>query len=75
MSWDNSTSSQVSNYDSAKLNISMDYKFQWQQESLNSEPLATGVVNLSWDDALSNWIACKRFVVQTLLLSLEFVIY
>ena len=42
--WDTSTSSQVSNCDSVALEIYLDHKFQWPQESFNCESLAYEVV-------------------------------
>ena len=42
--WDTSTSGQVSNCDGAVLEIYLDHKFQWLQESLNCGSLAYKVV-------------------------------
>ena len=49
--------------DGVVLEIYLDYKFQWPEEGLNS-----------WPNGLGNYFVCKRFEVQTLLWSLEFVI-
>ena len=43
-SWDASTSSQVSNCDRVVLEIYLDHKFYWTQESLNCELLAYEVL-------------------------------
>ena len=49
--------------DGIVLEIYLDLKFQWPEEGLNS-----------WPNGLGNYFVCKRFEVQTLLWSLEFVI-
>ena len=51
----------------------LDHKFQLPKHSLNCESLAYEVVT-SWPSGLGNYFICKRFAVQTLLWSLEFVI-
>ena len=64
--------SQVSNRDGVVLEIYLDHKFQLPLESLNSESLVYKVVTL-WPKGLGNYLVCKRFAVQSLLWSLEFV--
>ena len=49
------------------LKIYLNHKFQWPQESLNCGQVI-------WPSGFGNYFVCKRFVVQTLLWSLEFVI-
>ena len=44
LSWDISTSSQVSNCDGVLLENYFDHKFQWPQEGLNCESLAYELV-------------------------------
>ena len=66
--WDTSASSQVSNCDGVMLENYFDLKFQWTQEGLNCESLGHKA------SGLGNYFVCKRFAVQTLLWSLEFVI-
>ena len=43
-SWDTSTSSQVSNFDDAVLEIYMVNKFQWPSKCLKNKPLLSDVV-------------------------------
>ena len=62
------------------LEIYLDYKFSWPEEILNRETLAYEIVTkpteLTWPSGFNNYFyfLCKRFAVQTLLWSLEFLI-
>ena len=50
------------------IEIYLDHKFQWPQEGLNCE-------SLGYEVGLGNYFVSKRFAVQTLMWSLEFVIH
>ena len=61
--------------DSVVLKICLDHKFQWLQEGLNYESLKYNIVTEpTWPSGFVNYFVSKRFAVQTLLWSLEFVI-
>ena len=59
--------------DGAVLEIYLDHKFQWPQGGSNCESLEYELVAF-WPSELGDYFACKRFPVQTLLWSLEFMV-